>query len=87
MIGMVFLVAATIERRWSLSSSCLSRRHRICKSRFKNDYADTVEMYLNNGWEFCFRIYSAGEKVSPCLGFDVQIVGLPIDISRFSSKL
>lgn len=47
---------------------------------FKEGSKTTVEMYLNNGWQFSFRIHSAEGKIVPSLKFDIQIVGIPSTI-------
>jgi hypothetical protein len=48
--------------------------------RFKTGSANTVEMYLNNGWQLSFRIHNATTKVEPSLKFDVQFIGMPVSI-------
>lgn len=37
----------------------------------------TVELFLDRGWQFSFRIHNAETYATPSLKFDVQIVGLP----------
>ena len=48
--------------------------------RFKTGSKNTIEMYLNNGWELSFRIHNASSKVEPSLKFDVQFMGMPATI-------
>lgn len=48
--------------------------------RFKTDSKNTVEMYLNNGWELSFRIHNASSKVEPSLKFDIQFMGMPATV-------
>ena len=48
--------------------------------RFKTDSKNTIEMYLNNGWELSFRIHNASSKAEPSLKFDIQFVGMPATI-------
>lgn len=48
--------------------------------KFKTDSKNTVEMYLNNGWQLSFRIHSASTKVEPSLKFDIQFIGMPLDV-------
>lgn len=48
--------------------------------RFKTDSKNTIEMYLNNGWELSFRIHNASSKVEPSLKFDIQFMGMPATI-------
>lgn len=45
--------------------------------KFKNNSQNTVEMYLNNGWQLSFRIHNASSKIEPSLKFDVQFIGMP----------
>ncbi|MCQ2795164.1 MAG: HaeIII family restriction endonuclease [Bacilli bacterium] len=53
---------------------------RIVKLEFKPNSTNTVELYMNNGWQFSFRIHNASTKVETSLKFDVQIVGMPANI-------
>lgn len=41
---------------------------------------NTIEMYMDEGWQFSFRIHNASSKVEPSLKFDIQIVGMPTTI-------
>lgn len=52
--------------------------------RFKTGSKNTIEMYLNNGWELSFRIHNASSKVEPSLKFDVQFIGMPATIITIS---
>lgn len=52
----------------------------IIQLRFKPNSTNTVEAYLNNGWQLSFRIHNASKKVEPSLKFDVQFIGTPISI-------
>lgn len=47
---------------------------------FKTGSDTTVEMGMNNGWQFSFRIHNAEEYVKQTLKFDIQIVGMPTTI-------
>lgn len=53
---------------------------RIACLGFKPNSNTTVELYMDNGWQFSFRIHSASEIVEPSLKFDIQPVGLPTTI-------
>lgn len=48
--------------------------------RFKTGSSNTIEMYLNNGWELSFRIHNASSRVEPSLKFDIQFMGMPATI-------
>lgn len=52
----------------------------LIELRFKTASTNTVEMYLNNGWQLSFRIHNASTKVEPSLKFDVQFIGMPVSI-------
>lgn len=45
--------------------------------KFKSGSKNTVEMYLNNGWQLSFRIHNASSRVEPSLKFDIQFMGMP----------
>lgn len=48
--------------------------------KFKSNSKNTVEMYLNNGWQISFRIHNASTKVEPSLKFDIKFIGMPPEI-------
>lgn len=54
--------------------------NRIISLELKPDSANTVELYLDNGWQFSFRIHNASTMVEPSLKFDIQIIGMPTTI-------
>lgn len=54
--------------------------------RFKRDSDNTVEMYLDNGWQLSFRIHNASTKVEPSLKFDVQFIGMPTNVLNIECK-
>ena len=54
--------------------------------KFKTGSSNTVEMYLNNGWQLSFRIHNASTRVEPSLKFDVQFIGMPATIITISCK-
>lgn len=47
---------------------------------FKPGSTNTVELYMDEGWQFSFRIHNASTKVEPSLKFDIQIIGMPTSI-------
>lgn len=53
---------------------------RIVNLEFKPNSTNTVELYLDGGWQFSFRIHNASTKVETSLKFDIQIVGMPATI-------
>lgn len=54
--------------------------------KFKSNSTNTVEMYLNNGWQLSFRIHNASTKVEPSLKFDIQFIGMPISIINIECR-
>lgn len=50
---------------------------RIVSLGFKPGSNNTVELYMDGGWQFSFRIHNASAFVEPSLKFDVQIIGMP----------
>ena len=54
--------------------------------KFKTGSKNTVEMYLNNGWQLSFRIHSASTKVEPSLKFDIQFIGMPVSVLSIECK-
>ncbi len=53
---------------------------RIASFDFKPNSTNTVELYMDGGWQFSFRIHNASTKVETSLKFDIQIVGMPTTI-------
>ena len=53
---------------------------------FKPDSKNTLELYLDRGWQFTFRIHNASSKVESSLKFDVQIIGVPTSIVSIDCK-
>ena len=53
---------------------------RIVSLEYKPDSKNTLELYLDGGWQFCFRIHNASTKVESSLKFDIQIIGMPTTI-------
>ena len=41
----------------------------------------TVIMCFDNGWQFSFRIHNAKDIVEPSLKFDIQIIGMPVEVN------
>lgn len=53
---------------------------RIVGFDFKPNSSNTVELYMDGGWQFNFRIHNASTKVEQSLKFDIQIIGMPTTI-------
>lgn len=53
---------------------------KIIAMQFKRGSKTTVEIYMDNGWAFSFRIHSASTRVQPSLKFDVQFISTPVSV-------
>ncbi len=58
----------------------------IISMRFKRGSNTTVEIYMDNGWAFSFRIHSASTIVQPSLKFDVQFISTPASVLNVECK-
>lgn len=59
---------------------------RIVELDFKPNSNNTVELYLDKGWQFSFRIHNASTFVEESLKFDVQIIGMPATIITINCR-
>lgn len=59
---------------------------RLVILEFKPDSDNTVEMYLDNGWQLSFRIHNASTKVEPSLKFDIQFISMPMEVLNIECK-
>ena len=59
---------------------------RIVALEFKPNSKNTLEMYLDNGWQLSFRIHSAKSTVEPSLKFDIQFIGMPTSVLNIECK-
>lgn len=65
-----------------IALSCLPTRIIACELR--PNTTNFVDLYLDNGWSFSFRIHSASKIVEPSLKFDIQFLGVPATITTNS---
>lgn len=68
----------TEKPKIKVPKACLPTR--IISLDFKPDSTNTVELYMDNGWQFSFRIHNASTMVETSLKFDIQIIGMPTTI-------
>lgn len=59
---------------------------RLISLDFKPESNNTIEMYLDNGWQLSFRIHNASTKVEPSLKFDIQFIGMPISVLNIECR-
>ncbi len=78
MHGQLNCSSKTIKPRIHIPFVCLPTR--IVNLEFKPNSTNTVELYMDGGWQFSFRIHNASTKVETSLKFDIQIVGMPTTI-------
>ncbi|KEA45825.1 hypothetical protein CR66_05295 [Campylobacter mucosalis] len=60
--------------------------NRIISLDFKQNSKNTLELYLDNGWSFKFRIHNASTMIEPSLKFDIGFLGVPATIVSFNTK-
>jgi hypothetical protein len=60
----------------------LSLPNNVVSISQKPNSETTLIMTFDHGWQISFRIHNASTLVEPSLKFDVNIVGLPINISK-----
>ena len=59
---------------------------RIVSLALKPNSNNTAELYMDNGWQFSFRIHNASTMIEPSLKFDIQIIGMPTTIITINCK-
>lgn len=59
---------------------------RIVYFDFKPKSNNTLELFLDEGWQLSFRIHNASSNVEPSLKFDIQFVGEPTSVSVIRCK-
>ena len=59
---------------------------RIVSLGFKPNSSNTVELYMDGGWQFGFRIHNAATLVETSLKFDIQIIGMPASIITINCR-
>lgn len=59
---------------------------RIVSLDLKPNSDNTIELYMDGGWQFSFRIHNASTMVEPSLKFDIQIIGMPTTIVTINCR-
>lgn len=59
---------------------------RIINFDFKPNSSNTLELFLDAGWQFSFRIHNASTKIENSLKFDIKIIGMPTSILTINSS-
>ena len=73
-------------RKRSVKLPIASLPTRIVSLEFRPGSKNTLELYLDRGWQFSFRIHNASTKVETSLKFDIQIIGMPTTIISIDCK-
>lgn len=60
--------------------STLKMPTQILSMAFKKDSLNTILIHCDNGWALSLRIHNASEWVEPSLKFDIQLVGVPVNM-------
>ncbi|WP_064613637.1 HaeIII family restriction endonuclease [Streptobacillus moniliformis] len=68
------------NRKRNIELKISSLPTRIVSLEYKPKSKNTLELYLDRGWQFSFRIYNTSTKVETSLKFDIQIIGMPTTI-------
>lgn len=68
------------ERASTITIPIVALPTRIIRLDFVPSKSNTVELYMDGGWQFSFRIHNASKYVETSLKFDIQIVGMPTTI-------
>ncbi|WP_065107383.1 HaeIII family restriction endonuclease [Streptobacillus moniliformis] len=68
------------NRKRNIELKISSLPTRIVSLEYKPKSKNTLELYLDRGWQFSFRIHNASTKVETSLKFDIQIIGMPTTI-------
>ena len=75
-----------VNRKRSIKLPIASLPTRIVSLEFRPGSKNTLELYLDRGWQFSFRIHNASTKVETSLKFDIQIIGMPTTIISIDCK-
>lgn len=68
------------KRKRSIELPVSTLPTRIVSLEYKPSSKNILELYLDGGWQFSFRIHNASTKVETSLKFDIQIIGMPTTI-------
>lgn len=82
--GTLNRASRVLKPKISVPVACLPTR--IVSLNFKPNSTNTVELYMDGGWQFSFRIHNASTEVETSLKFDIQIVGMPTTIISIDCK-
>ncbi len=58
---------------------------RIIEFHRVEDRVAYAEITLDRGWQISFRLHNAESRITPSLKFDIQLVGTPQEMGRYSA--
>ena len=59
---------------------------KIVNIDFKSGKNNTIEMFMDEGWQFSFRIHNASSKVETSLKFDIKPIKMPSTIVQINCE-
>lgn len=71
---------STKDKKPQYKLTLLKLPTQILSMDFKKDSMNTVLIHCDNGWALSLRIHSAKKTVEPSLKFDIQLVGVPVNM-------
>lgn len=85
MFGTLNLPSKTSEPELKVPKIKLPKK--LLSIDFKDNSKTTIIMSFDNGWQFSFRIHNASTFVEPSLKFDIQLIGIPVEVDvKFNCK-
>lgn len=75
-----------LSKKATITVPIVSLPKRIIALQRVPNKTNTVELCLDGGWQFSFRIHNAATLVEPSLKFDIQIIGMPTAILTLNCK-
>ena len=59
---------------------------RIVYLDFVPNSQNTIELYMNRGWQFIFRIHNTKTSIKPSLVFNIELIGIPLLLQLVERK-
>ncbi|MBD5427716.1 MAG: HaeIII family restriction endonuclease [Treponema sp.] len=78
MYGMLGLSTRAQKSQYKIAA--LKMPSQILSMAFKNGSLNTILIHCDNGWSLSLRIHNASEWVEPSLKFDIQLIGVPVNM-------
>lgn len=78
MYGTLGLSSKLQKTQYKISE--LKMPSQILSMAFKKNSSNTILIHCDNGWALSLRIHNASDFVEPSLKFDIQLVGVPVNM-------